>query len=383
MSLVVRAYEEADREGFAHVKSKVYRDGVPIAPEESLMRPDTFGTVAELDGKIVAVELEIDMTCTLRGSALRCMGVAGVGVLPEKRRTGVGLEMLIKALPIYKERGAAFASLMPFRAHYYRKAGYATAGTRLSMRCPTSRFPIFDSDFELWELPPNDYSAIVPCYETFAKKYSGMNIRREEQWRWQLGGDNRFAIYAAGNPPQAYISTRLKTDFWTEQEVRDLAWISIEGYRAILGMLRGLCINKTGAKWWEPSDSPMLWRHEDQGMEAKFDGPMMYRAVDVLTVLNSIPCEEDLEFSFTIDDPHLSENTGPWTVRGSKGIVSVEKSDESDFEIGIQPFTQAALGEPSLGTVLRHGEVAVKNRKGLEAALRFFTPHPTFCLDFF
>jgi hypothetical protein len=127
----------------------------------------------------------------------------------------------------------------------------------------------------------------------------------------------------------------------------------------------------------------MLWRHEDQGMEAKFDGPMMYRAVDVLTVLNSIPCEEDLEFSFTIDDPHLSENTGPWTVRASNGIVSVEKSDESDFEIGIQPFTQAALGEPSLSTVLRHGEVAVKNRKGLEAALRFFTPHPTFCLDFF
>src|SRR5687768_3411137 len=193
MGLVVRAYTDADREGFAHVKSKVYRDGMPIDPEENMMRPDTFGTVAELDGKIVAVELEIDMTCTLRGTALKCMGVAAVGVLPEQRRSGVGLEMLTKALPIYKERGAIFASLMPFRAQYYRKAGYATAGTRLSFRCPTNRFPVFESDLEIWELPREDYSAIVPCYETFAKKYSGMNIRREEQWRWQLGGDNRFA----------------------------------------------------------------------------------------------------------------------------------------------------------------------------------------------
>jgi len=383
MSLVVRAYTDADREGFAHVKSKVYRDGVPIGPEEDLMRPDTFGTVAELDGKIVAVELEIDMTCTLRGSALRCMGVAGVGVLPEKRRTGVGMEMLIKALPIYKERGAAFASLMPFRAHYYRKAGYATAGTRLSMRSPTNRLPILDSNLELWELPRDDYSAIVPCYEGFARKYSGMNIRREEQWRWQLGGDNRFAIYAAGNPPQAFISTRLKTDFWTEQEVRDLAWTSIDGYRAILGMLKGLCINKTGAKWWEPSDSPMLWRYEDQGMEAKFDGPMMYRAIDVPAILESMPCGEDLEFSFSVIDPHLPENNGPWKVRASEGRVAVEKGSESDFEIGIQPFTQAAMGEPSLSTVIRQGEVAVKSQKGLDAALRFFKPHPTFCLDFF
>ena len=374
---------DADRDGFAHVKSKVYRDGVPIGPEENMMRPDTFGTVAELDGRIVAIELEIDMTCTLRGSAHKCMGVAAVGVLPEQRRGGVGLEMLTRALPIYKERGAVFASLMPFRAQYYRKAGYATAGTRLSLHCPTNRFPVLESDLELWELPREDYSAIVPCYEAFAKKYSGMNIRREEQWRWQLGGDNRFAIYAAGNPPQAYIATRLKTDFWAEQEVRDLAWTSIEGYRAILGLLRGLCINKTGARWWEPSDSPMLWRYEDQGIEAKFDGPMMYRAVDVPAVLKSIPCEEDLEFSIGIEDPHLGENRGPWKVRASKGCVIVEKASEWDIEIGIQALTQAALGEPSLNAVIGQGEVQVKNKKGLDAALRFFTPHPTFCLDFF
>ena len=314
---------------------------------------------------------------------MRCMGVAGVGVLPEQRRTGVGLELLVRALPIFRERGAAFASLMPFRAHYYRKAGYATAGTRLSMRCPTNRLPVLDSALELWELPRDDYSAIVPCYEAFAKRYSGMNIRRDEQWRWQLGGDNRFAIYAAGNPPQAYISTRLKTDFWTEQEVRDLAWSSMEGYRAILGMLRGLCINKTGAKWWEPSDSPMLWRYEDQGMEAKFDGPMMYRAINVEEILKAIPCEENLEFTFAVEDPHLPENRGPWMVRANKGAVSVEKGTLADFDIGVRPFTQAALGEPSFATIIKQDEVVVKNAKGIGEALRFFTPHSTFCLDFF
>jgi predicted acetyltransferase len=127
----------------------------------------------------------------------------------------------------------------------------------------------------------------------------------------------------------------------------------------------------------------MLWRYEDQGMEAKFDGPMMYRAVDVQAVLKSMPCEEDLEFSIGVEDPHLSENRGPWKVHASKGSVSVEKTNTADFEMRIEPFTQAALGEPSLSVVLKQGEVRVHNKEGLDAALRFFTPHPTFCLDFF
>jgi predicted acetyltransferase len=383
MGLVIRPYRDSDRDGFAHVKSRVYRGGAPFDQDEAVLRPDCFGSLAELDGNIVAVQTEIDMTCTVRRTVLPCAGIAAVGVLPEHRRGGIGLEMLTGALPFYVERGWAMAALMPYRAQYYRRAGYGTAGSRQAMSCPTHRLPSFDSELEIWEVPAEDYAAVVPCYEAYAKRFSGMNFRREGQWYWQLGGDNRLAIYAAGNPVQAFASTRLKVDFWIEQELRDLAWTSIEGYKAIFAFLKRLCINKTGLKWWEHSSSPMRWRFDDQGIESKFDGPMMYRILDVPAVLSAVRSEESGEFCFTVDDPHLEQNRGAWTVRFSSGGTEVAKGGQPAFELSIAALTQAALGEPSFETLLAMGEVRPLDASGLQSAVRFFRPFPTFTLDFF
>ena len=205
------------------VRSRVYRGDTPVDLDENLMRSDTFGVVGELDGKIVAAETEIDMTCTVRGETLPCAGIAAVGVLPEYRRGGYGLEMLTKAFPIYRERNHAVASLIPFRAQYYRKAGYATCGSRIQIKCPAGRIPDLGSELPVRELPLDDHTAVVPCYEAFAKNYSGMNVRKPDQWQWQLGGDNRFAIYAAGDPVEAYVSLRLKWEFWVDVDIRDFA----------------------------------------------------------------------------------------------------------------------------------------------------------------
>lgn len=383
MSLIVRTHTEADHEGFAQVRSRVYRGGAPIDPSENLIRPDTFGTVAVRDGVVVGAELDIDMTCTVRGKVHRSMGVASVGVLPEARRGGVGIEMLSKALILYLERGAVLASLAPFRATYYRKVGYATAGPRLSIKCPAHRLPNFGGELEVREITDQDHSAIVPCYEAFAMRYSGINIRGPLQWKSQLGGDTRFAIYAAGDPIEAFVTTRLKWDFWNDVEIRDFAWTSPRGYRAILDFFRGLCINKTSIQWWGPLDDPMLWRYDDQGLEAKADGHMQYRILSVPAVIGAIESEFEGEFVFSVDDPQLEANRGPWRVRFSPGNTEIEKGGEADFEIGIGALTQAALGSPSFDAVFAQGAVKVFHAKGVASARRFLTPHPTFCMDFF
>jgi len=383
MSLIVRTYTDNDREGFAHVRSRVYRGGAPIEPTENLVRPDTFGTVAISDGKIVGAEIDIDMTCTVRGKSLRSMGVASVGVLPEARRGGVGVEMLSKALALYRERGMALASLMPFRAPFYRKVGYATCGPRQSIKCPTHRLPNLGSELEVWELPVDDYSAIVPCYEAFALRYSGMNLRAPLQWKAQLGGDNRFAIYAAGNPVEAYVSTRLKWDFWNDVEIRDFAWATPRGYLAILDFFRGLCINKAAIEWFAPADDPMIWRYDDQAIEVKHVGHMQYRILDIPRVLGSVTADAEGEFCFEVDDPQLSENRGPWQVRFRSGQTEVERGGTPDFALGVGALTQAVLGGPSFDDIVRQGAVIVSNPNGIASARKLLPPHPTFCMDFF
>lgn len=383
MSLTVRTYTDADREGFAHVRSMVYRGGVPIEPGENLIRPDTFGTVAVHNGKIVGGEIDIDMTCTVRGRVHRGMGVASVGVLPEARRGGIGIEMLGRALSLYRDRGAVIASLMPFRATFYRKVGYATGGPRLAIQCPTHRLPNFDGELEVRQLTSDSIEAIVPCYEAFARRYSGMNVRASEQWKWQLGGDNRFAIYTAGDPVEAYVSTRLTWNFWNDVEIRDFAWTTPRGYRSILAFFRSLAINKVSVKWFGPANDPILWRYDDQGLEAKHDGAMQYRILDLPAILSGIESESDGEFAFEVEDRHLPENRGPWTVRYRPGSTEVAAGGKPEFRIDIGALTQACLGEPSFDSVLVQGAVEVLRPEGVQAARRLLTPHPSFCLDFF
>jgi len=383
MSVLVRTYTDADREGFAHVRSMVYRGGVPIESSENLIRPDTYGTVALHNGKIVGGEIDIDMTCTVRGKVVRNMGVASVGVLPEARRGGIGMEMLAKALPLYKERGAAMASLMPFRATFYRKVGYATGGPRLSIQCPTHRLPSFQGELEVSQLTSDSIESIVPCYEAFAKKYSGMNVRGPEQWKWQLGGDNRFTIYTAGDPVEAYVSTRLTWNFWNDVEIRDFAWTTARGYRSILAFFRNLAINKLSVKWFGPANDPIIWRFDDQGLEVKHDGAMQYRILNVPEVVSSVESEAEGEFSFEVSDPQLPENQGPWTVRFRPGSTEITAGGTPDFRIEIGALTQACLGEPSFESVLAQGAVEVLRPEGVKAARRLLTPHPSFCLDFF
>jgi hypothetical protein len=114
---------------------------------------------------------------------------------------------------------------------------------------------------------------------------------------------------------------------------------------------------------------------------------MMYRAIDVQVLLEAATSGANAEFRMYVEDPHIPENHGLWHVRGQEGgkFSAEKRSDDGshDFAIAIGPLTQAILGEPSLGSLVRQGAVEVRNPAGLHSAERALPPHPTFCLDFF
>src|SRR5436309_7767449 len=129
-NVIVRAYEPRDDEAFRHVRAMTFRGGEGVKPDEKLLRSDCLAYVAELNGETVAATTVIDMTATLGEHALRCAGLAAVGVLPEHRRGGIGTALMNIVLPLLRAEGFAIASLYPFSAAYYRKFDYAYCGTR-------------------------------------------------------------------------------------------------------------------------------------------------------------------------------------------------------------------------------------------------------------
>jgi predicted acetyltransferase len=381
--IVVRRFEERDREGFNRIRSMTYRGGNPVLEHENLLPDDCIGFVADREGALPGAFTAIDMTATRGATTFECAGICAVGVLPEERRSGVGSAMMTGGLRLLKDEGYHLASLYAYRESYYRHFGYECCGRTYNISCPLDRLPKINSPLGVRQLAPPEFEQIRPCYGEFARRYSGMNSRAHERF-WPKCDAEPPTVYVAGDPIQAYVIVRMDPTFWIEQPIREFAWTSMEGYRACLELFRGFAINKNSIRWSEPGDSPFLVQYVDQGMDVKAERPAMYRVLDVRACLESLPSEVDGSFILQVDDREMPENIGPWRVECFGGRVEVAKtSDVPDVEMDVKQFAQALLGEPSLADLLRMGLATPGRTAAVQIALSLLPPSPTYCLDHF
>jgi len=217
------------------------------------------------------------MTYSRNGLHHKCAGIAAVGVLPEWRGRQAGTALMEGLLSCVRERGFEVASLYPFRDTWYARFGFVTHGVRYEVKAP--RVPNVTSELEVLQLEPGRWDSLMPVLEAWSHRYDGINRRTPDQWWRALGGDTPLAVYVAGDPVEAYAVVRLVGDFWVPQEVKEFVWTTDRGYRALLGLFRGLAMNKTHVVWPEPADSPYLSEHFDRPVEVKLIGPAMYRLV--------------------------------------------------------------------------------------------------------
>lgn len=379
---IVRRFEPRDREGFARVRSLTYRGGEAVDPTEDLLKDDCRGYVAEMNGQIVGAYTALDMTCNVDGTHLPCAGVAAVAVNPELRKSGVGSELLTQGLRLMKEDGFAFASLYAFRETYYRRFGYEVCGGRFLITVPGHRLPKVDSDLPVRLASDDELPGLIePIYRKFARRWNGMNERTPRMWWRTLGGDTRFKVYVMGDPAEAYAVVRLRFDFWEAQEVKEVAWASERGYRAILGLFSRLGINKSEVAWNEPTASPFLATYMDQGITVTNQRFVMYRALDPVRILNAKKPNGGGEIRLNLTDGWLPENNLDLDVSFSPEGLEVEarpRSRTPKLALPICRFTQVALGEPSYASLAANGIVPES-----EDAERLFAPRAVFCADAF
>lgn len=280
-NFTVRAFEPGDHEGFGRVRSRVYRGGDPVRPDENLLKSDCFGYVVESDRQIVGTATAVDLTCSRNGELHRCAGIAAVGVLPEWRGTGAGSALMRGIHPLLREQGFKVSSLHPFSDPWYRRFGYTGMGRKLQIRCPALKMPAINGTLPVREIPTDQFAALEPVSRHMAASYNGFCIRKDEQWWRTLGGDSPLALYVAGDPVEAYAIVRLKGDFWVDQEIKEFVWSTENGYHSMFSLFRSLGFNKSTVTWFEPGDSPYYESYFDRGTTVEVTGPIMFRLLDV------------------------------------------------------------------------------------------------------
>ncbi len=377
MALIVRPYEDRDSDGFYHVRDLTYNNG-QITPPENRGKRITADFVAEEDGQIMGAFSVLDLTCTREDRAtLKCAGIAGVAVAPAHRHLGVGSAMMAWAVPFLRNQGYQIASLYGFRESFYRKFGYEVCGKRLEMEVPSYRLPRIKPELPVRLLDWQDHREIQACHEAFARRYTAMNVRTDMHWGRVL--DDKKAIYAVGDPVEAYAILEHKIDFWVPQWVNEIAWSSIRGYRSLIAVLSQICINKTALQWYDPADSPYLQMFADQGVEAKDVRRVMYRILDVPGAMSALASREPGAFSMEVKDDLIPENAGCWRVEDNGAQVTCERVDSADLYGDIQAWTVAYLGDPGI----QRGVIEERESGALAAAARILTPSVAYCQEFF
>ncbi|RYG34631.1 hypothetical protein EON81_15065, partial [bacterium] len=286
---------------------------------------------------------------------------------------GVGGAMMKGSIEQMRRDGFALATLYAYREPFYAKSGYATLGRRLKIECPAHRLPK-GGGLKVRRLTPDDWSFLNPCYEEFTRQRNGMALRNDDGWKRILAENRPLTIYAVGEPVEGYVVVSHKTEFWSTDHISEIVWSTPAGYRALMGVLRGLATNKNALTWFEPSDGPFGFHHLDMGVEISLMRPIMGRIVDVITTLESCRPEGEGSFAFATPDE------GAWRVTYSGGEAKVESAESGEFTLTIGTLTQALYGEPSLADLVRTGGV---EGSVTTAALDFFPASSGYCLDFF
>lgn len=382
MAIEVRKSDAANIEDLGKVWSITYRSGQPYVVDETRSHLSE-NYVAYQDGVVAGAYGVSPMTATRGAAEFKCAGVLAVAVLPHIRNSGVGSEMMGHLIRDYYEKGYELASLYAFRESWYRRFGYEVVGCKYKIRVEAAKFPRVSGELPIEMFGIEGLPKIEACYNEFAHRRSGLNLRHNGQWERQFPRESNRTIYAAGDPVEAYAIVQHKADFWVEQEIVEFAWTTRRGYESILSVIRAIAKNKSSVTWIEPSDSPYRSYFWDNGASLEISNPVMYRAINVKKALEGLKPTASGHFTIQVLDEIIEANNQPYRVEFSPSGVSVTPTDSANLVMGDCQFVQALLGEPSLATLAGNGFIDVLDPSDLAAANLLLPPSPTLCIEGF
>lgn len=134
------------------------------------------------DKAIVGGLLRAPMGQFFGGRAVPTLGIAGVGVLPERRRSGAATALVSATLLEANEAGVALSTLYASNVPLYRKLGYGVAGTRHIGRVDVTRISGALGTLAVRRLEDSDRAAMGALYTTSARRRPGHLVRGPYVW---------------------------------------------------------------------------------------------------------------------------------------------------------------------------------------------------------
>ncbi|GAB3195203.1 GNAT family N-acetyltransferase [Geodermatophilus arenarius] len=325
-----------------------------LRPVEGLVRLGAF----DARGRLVGKATDTGHRQWWGGREVATVDVGGVAVLPEYRGAGVARALLTDLLARGHERGAAVSALFPTVSAVYRNLGWEVVGALQRVDLDTASLPSAPvPGVQVRPGGPADLPVVDGLYETLARPRTGLLTRRggvfdlPHEGPWPDGVDGLTVVEQDGVPTGALVYGRGR-GYGPEAllTVHDAVAVTADAARALVGVLAGWrTVTRTVRL-------PLLAGDAIAGalpLERSPAGPgvaFMHRPVDVVRAVadRGWPGHVRGRVAFTLLDPLVPGNAGPWELELADGAGELRRADrEPGLVLAVRGFAQLYCGVTS------------------------------------
>jgi predicted acetyltransferase len=366
--------------------------------DDPLDHPVEWNWAALENGKITSIVGELEFLMRFDGHKVPMSGIAGVGTLPENRKSRGVRAVFEKLLPEAYEKEVIFSCLNPFSHAFYRKFGYEVASTRNEITIPAKEFSNFRIHGNFTPLFPDSDTAPLQEIHSICTANINQSILRDH---WP---DNRgWKLFTHSDPyatgifiylwsddegrPRSYIKYQdvLKNDEHI-MSVKELMFTDSEALYGILGLVSGLNAQFRQFQWpmpnyLDPTDFIGVAWDINQHIVPRD----MTRIVHVKKALELMR-HPGLSGSYVVEvsDNMIQQNNQKFLVEYDSKKVNVSvTAKEPDISCDIPSLSQLVTGYRSLENALVSRREGLKVYGGIDFLNKVFTPRPQYITEYF
>ncbi len=357
---------------------------------------------ALVDGKLVSSFTAIPFTMRANGNAVALAGVSTVGTQPEYRRQGFLRRIQTQAFADMRDRGQSLAALWASQAAIYQRYGYAMTTVLRSYRVDTTDISFHDGDWgsgHIERLSVNDAFDVIKsiyirfvenrtCYLHRSKALWLQNAMEEIEGQGPVHAGVHFDEEGTADGYVIYTLRGGKVDHATRGQeiiVRDMAWLSMDGYRSMWEWLKRHDLVGRVSYQTAAADDPAVELFAEPRLLHGVDHEGIWlRIVDATGALEERAYSSEGEISISLtDDPLTPWNNRSIRLEASPEGAHVTSSKSSDLQMSAKALASLYSGFRTARQLLAWGLIEGEDRAIDTADRLFASSHAPHCPDHF
>jgi len=283
------------------------------------------------------------------GERVPMIGLAGVGVAPEARGTGLARRFLVETLAEAKRDEIPLAALYASSVAVYRSVGFEQAGTTIRWSVPLATLPRGDHALACEPFAPAESEPLRPLYEARARSWNGHLARHEPMWQRiakPYKGTTRGYRFGAASAPEGYViyTHAPGEDLHFAIVVRDLVLATPAAARRCTALLTDLRSLGNELRWLGCASDPLLSLLPEQTAKVVEHGRWMLRIVDPERALAARGYAADGEVRFEVRDPILGDVGIHLSVRAGRAEITREPTGRARLSLDVRALAALYTG---------------------------------------